>query len=797
MYQNRLIFTLIIFIFSTQFITAQKQRTDANLVGHVVNTEGEHIPFASITVKGTTIGTITDETGHYQLINLPEGELKIEADCMGCKPDEVTINIKEGETREIKFELEEEEFDIQEVVVTGDRTGKAREDASVIVNSLKPKLFSATHSITLDESLNFSPGLRMENNCQNCGFSQVRMNGMEGPYSQILINSRPIFSGLAGVYGLELIPSNMIERVEVIRGGGSALYGSNAIAGTINLILKEPKNNFYEFGFSGNSIGLGYDKADNSAEDYTANFSTSVVSSDNKTGMALYGFYRDKDPFDANSDGYSELASINNITVGSRLFHRFGNRNKITLDFFHINEDRRGGDKHDYLPHMANIAEQVEHQISTGAITYDQFFNEKDLLSVYASGQNINRGSYYGAEQSLSDYGNTDNFTYTIGTQYTGHLNKSNFTIGIENKGEWLDDKKLGHPDIDNAELDFTDSTLHIQTMDNRTISDQTVNTTGAFAQYEVDWEKLQISVGGRLDHYSIDDKSKENADISDNVFSPRITLKYDISQSLQARTSYSQGYRAPQIYDEDLHIETSGARKVLHENAPDLTQETSHSYMASLDYNGQIGNYFASLLIEAFYTKLNDAFINEFGEPDENGTVVYTRQNAEDGAIVQGLNLEMNLLTNRDIEMKAGYTVQTSKYQTAHEFNSKDFFRTPDNYGYFTINWEPIDNVEINSSGNYTGKMHIPYFGPEIENPEEGELRRSNPFFDWDTKLTYNIRINGASLQVFGGMKNILNSYQNDFDTGIERDPGYIYGPKAPRTIYFGIKIGNKLKND
>jgi outer membrane receptor for ferrienterochelin and colicins len=90
--------------------------------------------------------------------------------------------------------------------------------------------------VTLSEGLSFSPGLRIENDCQNCGFSQVRMNGMEGPYSQILINSHPIFSGLAGVYGLELIPTNMIERIEVVRGGGSALYGSNAIAGTINII---------------------------------------------------------------------------------------------------------------------------------------------------------------------------------------------------------------------------------------------------------------------------------------------------------------------------------------------------------------------------------------------------------------------------------------------------------------------------------------------------------------------------------------------------------------------------------
>ena len=235
---NLKIYIFLIIIAIPNFNFAQQQRTDANIVGHIVNTQGEHVPFASVIVKGTTIGTSTDATGHYQMVNLPEDTLVLKAECLGYKPKEKTVITNSGKTKEIKFRLKEDQLNIDEVVVTGNRSGEARTEASVIVNTLEPKLYSATQSKTLGEGLNFSPGLRMENNCQNCGFSQVRMNGMEGPYSQILINSRPIFSGLAGVYGLELIPSNMIQRVEVIRGGGSALYGSNAIAGTINLILK-------------------------------------------------------------------------------------------------------------------------------------------------------------------------------------------------------------------------------------------------------------------------------------------------------------------------------------------------------------------------------------------------------------------------------------------------------------------------------------------------------------------------------------------------------------------------------
>jgi len=242
---NKIHIVLTIFLLSfIQINYGQKTKTDANIIGHVVG-NGEHLPFATIIVKSTTIGTTTDESGHYQLINLPEGDCTIVVQSLGFKPQEKKISVKSGETKELKFELEQDALGLEEVVITGNRNKTNRKDSSIIVNTISTNIFATTQSATLSEGLNFCPGLRMENDCQNCGFSQVRMNGMEGPYSQILINSRPIFSGLAGVYGLELIPSNIIERVEVIRGGGSALYGGNAIAGTINLILKDPSKLFF------------------------------------------------------------------------------------------------------------------------------------------------------------------------------------------------------------------------------------------------------------------------------------------------------------------------------------------------------------------------------------------------------------------------------------------------------------------------------------------------------------------------------------------------------------------------
>src|SRR6056297_4187535 len=260
------ILTIGIFIILSTYTFAQ--RTDANIIGHVIDTDGDHISFATVILKNTTIGTATDETGHFQLINMPVGKYNVQASSIGYKDVEKEVELNEGKTVELKFILQADVLGLEQVVVTADRNSKRRKDASVIVNTITPKIFTAAQTITLSDGLNFCPGLRMENNCQNCGFNQVRMNGMEGPYSQILINNRPVFSGLAGVYGLELIPANIIERIEVVRGGGSALYGSNAIAGTINLILKDPVRNYFEAEGNYGLIGRGVMNAGENAADY-------------------------------------------------------------------------------------------------------------------------------------------------------------------------------------------------------------------------------------------------------------------------------------------------------------------------------------------------------------------------------------------------------------------------------------------------------------------------------------------------------------------------------------------------
>jgi outer membrane receptor for ferrienterochelin and colicins len=794
------IITLILsYTLTIQFIFAnpenpQRPPTDANIFGHVLDAEtGEHMPFVSIGIRGTTVGTVTDQTGHYRIINAPVGIYILQASFTGYKTKEILITTEKGRTIEVDFELERDILRLDEVVISAGRYAQRRAESAVITSSLTPKLFANVQALVLSEGLNFTPGLRMETNCSNCGFNQIRINGLEGPYSQILINGRPIFSGLASVYGLELIPANMIDRVEVIRGGSSVLYGSNAIAGTINLRLKDPVRNTWEAGSDYGLIGAGLSGSGGLAADRSVNANVSVVSDDGKTGLSIFGFSRTRDAFDANNDGFTELVHLKNTTFGSRIYQRMSVRSKLTIDFFRINEDRRGGNRLDYPQHESDIAESLTHRITTAGIIFEQFLRENDMISAFASAQNVERDSYYGANRALDGYGSTDDITLNAGASYKAENGNGTVVFGTDFTYGSLNDIKLGYADFENAVF-LPDSTFFFPLQESVVAARQRIATGGLFAQYEYKLKQWRFNLGARFDHYNITDKVSPESDKTGSVFVPRASLLYNFSPYMQGRLSYSRGYRAPQIFDEDLHIEASGSRKVIHQNAPDLKQENSNSIMTSLDYNRMLGRTSFGILVEGFYTRLENPFALEFGESDETGTVIYTRSNSDEAAFVRGINIELNMNPRQLMNLSAGFTIQESRFEEEQDFDEKRFLRTPVNYGFVNADTKLGKNWSLSANGNYTGKMLVPYFGPLLDDPEEGELRTSKSFFDAGIKLNYNIRFNVSQMSIYAGVKNIFNSYQDDFDTGVERDPGYVYGPASPRMIYIGLKFGNML---
>src|SRR5690554_3426518 len=293
---------ILICIFQTADVLGQK--TDANIFGDV-KSHGEHLPFATVHVRGTKHGVATDHTGHYMMIDLPEGDFEVTAEMVGFKKQTKKVTLVKGKTIELNFNLDEEVMSLNEVVVTGTKTFKRQTDSPVIVNVLDARALGLVQANTLSEGLGFQPGLRVETDCQTCNYTQLRMNGLGGGYSQILINGRPLFSQLMGLYGLEQIPANMIDRIETVRGGISSLYGSSAIGGTVNILTKVPTENHFR-------ISNTYQSIAGKVGDNAISGNAALVNSSKTAGGSIFVNRRNRDFYDANGDNFSELPQIQN-----------------------------------------------------------------------------------------------------------------------------------------------------------------------------------------------------------------------------------------------------------------------------------------------------------------------------------------------------------------------------------------------------------------------------------------------------------------------------------------------------
>lgn len=735
------------------------------IAGHVIvkGTE-ESIPFATVMILGINRGAVSNEEGQFEFRKLAAGKYTLRVQVMGYKTQEKTITVSAEATSVVHFQMEEVSFTTDEVVVSANRNEVSRKAAPVVVNVMSAKLFETVNSTDLAKSLNFQSGLRVENNCQNCGFPQVRINGLEGPYSQILINSRPIISALSGVYGLEQIPVNMIERVEVVRGGGSALFGANAVGGTINIITKDPINNSFQVASTMSNMN------GKSWEQYMGG-NVSLVAKDNSYGIALYETYRNRNPYDADGDGFSELGKLNMNTFGMRAYYRPNYFSRINVEYHTTNEFRRGGNKFNLQPHEADITEQTKHIINSGGVSYDRYWGEKHKMSVYGSVQHTDRNSYYGAQKDMNAYGKTNDLTWVVGGMYVGNMDRclfapATFTGGVEYQSNSLHDVMTGyHRDMQ-----------------------QDVRIAGGFVQNEWRLNRWTMLVGARLDKHNL---------IDHPIFSPRVNFLYKPSDNLQARLTYSTGFRAPQAYDEDLHVTAVGGEGVQIRLADGLREERSNSFSGSVDWSFPMGHWQSNILLEGFYTDLHHVFVLEDIGEDQNGDKIKERRNGS-GAKVYGVNLDAKVAHGREAQLQLGFTVQRSRYNRAEVWTSegeeeqttKRMPRTPDYYGYFTFTSAPLKNFDFSLSGTYTGKMIVPHMAGYIE---KSRMEHTPQFMDLNLKLNYTFVLKDhIKMQVNGGVQNIFNSFQKDLDKGEFRDAGYFYGPTQPRTYFVGIKIMN-----
>lgn len=749
-----------------------------------VKTGREPVPFASVYSQKQGTGTSTNDQGYFILKDLQPGKQTIIARAIGYVTVEKTMILSEGEVREAVFDLKEDVMGLEEIVISGARTEKRRIESVVAVNVLDQEVFGLTQSSALLEGLNFQPGIRTEVDCQTCNYSQVRMNGLGGSYSQILINSRPVFSSLQGLYGLEQIPSSMVERVEIIRGGGSALYGSGAIAGVINIITKVPNRPAYE-------ITMDHSIIDGESADNILNAAASGVNEAEDAGISVFTSRRRRQAYDANGDGYTEMPRIENNSFGVNSFYAFNEKSRIDLNVFAVNENRRGGNKLDEAAHIADQSEDRIQDALTGGLSYSYAWGEgKDKFSIYTAGQRTGRKHYTGiipdilgnSETGATDstaylahflnppYGTTISKTFQAGIQMDHHIKRfmggSNIvTYGAEYYYDYVDDEIEAY----------------------RYRINQANRSVGLFLQSEWQVSKATLLAGARLTRHS---------GVNHLIASPRAAFLFKFNSELQFRASYAGGFRAPQAFDADLHIAFAGGGISLINLSPDLHEETSHSLSASVDFNHSTMNYIYGFTIEGFTTRLIDSFVLEEAGEDGNGNRILEKRNGG-GSTVSGMTFEARANYNGLFQLQAGLSLQKSLYDRPVAWSDeapaeRNYLRTPETYGFYTLSYLPPKGLTIAWSGVLTGRMLTPHFGgaPGVD----GDRTVYLPTF-WTSNIKaeyqFSLKKPEQDIRVFAGVRNLFNQYQDDFDIGKNRDSNYIYGPAAPRTVFFGIAIG------
>jgi outer membrane receptor for ferrienterochelin and colicins len=733
------------------------------ICGHVTdNKTKQQLPDINVSIKGTTIGTTTDASGHFTLNNPPKGDLILEFRSVGYHTLIKTVAMINRSVKEMAIGMDQDLISLDEIVVSSNRNESIKRLAPTLVNVLDKKLFENTNASCLAQALDFQTGVRVENNCQTCGTEQVRINGLDGPYTQILIDSRPVMGSLAGVYGLEQIPESMVDHVEVVKGGGSALYGSSAIAGTINIITKEPNNNSTTFSHEITSIG------GSNAFDNTTSMNASLVTEDHKAGVALYGQSRYRDGYDHDGDGYTDLPELRTQIIGLRSYLKTSDYSKLSIEYHNINDYRRGGDHINLPPYKANVAEQAEHNINSGGIDFNLFSpDHKHKVDLYSSIQNTSRQNYSGTDFDLNAYGNTSDLTNVEGVQYTYFM-----------------DNFLFMPAELTGGAEFSYNHLHDQILGYDRNIDQSVYIESAYLQNEWKTDIWGILLGGRVDKHNL---------INHAIFSPRATLRYNPTKEVNFRMSYSTGFRAPQIYDEDLHVSAVGGQVSLISSVPNLKAENSQSFSASMDLYHTFGTIPTNFKLEGFYTNLSDVFVLKDIGTDTQGNTLKERSNGS-GAKVMGITAEGKAVISSLFQLQAGATLQSSRYDVAENWSDTEdlattkMLRTPDFYGYLTATLAPVKKLSVALSGTYTGSMLVPHAAGYIA---QDENVTTPDFFDMNTKFSYTIPIcHQISLQLNAGIQNIFDAYQSDADKGKYRDSDYVYGPSLPRSYFVGTKI-------
>jgi outer membrane receptor for ferrienterochelin and colicins len=796
----------IFLLYSTNALSQEK--TDAMLFGDVKSgSTGEHISFATIVVKGTRIGTTADATGHYKLTNLPVGENTIIASAVGYKTQEKEVVMERGKATNLFFELEEDILELEQVVITGTRTKHYIKDVPVRTEVITAKKIESKNARDLYEVLEGTPGIRVEQQCQFCNFTMIRMQGLGAEHTQVLINGQPVYSGLASIYGLQQIGTVNIDRIEVVKGAGSALYGSSAVAGAINIITKEPELS------PSTTVDLQFGKYHTNKYD----ISSSIRNEKGNLGLNIFAQKLTGDAIDETSEGMTRdqvkqkdgisdrvATNLNNAGFGLYMNDIFSQHDKIILRGRYINEKREGGIMGDdyYKNPLTDGTESITTNRYESELSYHTAFKDHSELDISLAYVNHNRDATN--DSYLCDYMETHHdsvpdlrnmrpylakeHSFTSTLTYGRKIANHQLLIGTQAYNNKLEES--GMYVVIDPESDYFSESY-------KSVSHKSATEFGFFLQDEWSFNNKFIIVPGiRLDKHDSEEKYQASKQVSEtNIFpvtrfeetsvNPRIALKYDLSKRVTLRANTGTGFRAPFGFSEDLHL-CSGSPRIW--KSSNLKPERSVSYNFSADY---YGSQFRTS-INIFRTDLKDkiGFTNASADVSSLG-YDYQWENI-DNAFVQGIEASAIIHLLNKLEFDIDFTYNQGEYghiredweATPYAEMSKYISRFPKTTGNITIEYN-LKKWNFSVSGNYQGTMYIDYFNEDID-PVAGDqsrIKKTSPFMLFNTRVSGTLNV----FRLYAGINNIFDYIQDEKHID---DAAFMYAPTYGTMFYGGISI-------
>jgi len=772
----------------------------ATIRGTVTDTEtGKPLPLVNITIEGTSRGAGADSMGRFVIVNVPPGRYKIVASSIGYRTIIKEIVIVPAQTVTVDFKLQESPLELKGVVITGTRTPRYIKEVPVYTEVITRKAIEDRSAHNLYEALDGAPGIRVEQQCQACNFSVLRMQGLGADHTQILLDGQPAYSGLAAVYGLQQLSTAEIDRIEVVKGAGSALYGSNAIAGAVNIISLKPQRT---------ECSIGIELGEYGTNKYEI---TSATKKDN-IGLFLFAQQNRNNAVDVSGDGSSssEVREADGVadrvktdgkSGGFNLFvdDVFSGTDRLTIRGRLLGEFRQGGTISD---------NRYENPFTEGTeqIITDRYSAEIGYLKPFATGSEIHfnssvtrhkrnatndtfLGDYADANgepppaELLRPYIAEDNL-YVATVNYIHPFSHSHRLLGgIQYTRNELDESgKYVVVDKDNPDYG-TPYTSY---------SKKKADEFGAYIQDEYTiTADVELVAGLRFDHHNSEDNFRGSGDIApggvepveyqESTVNPRFAVKYSVTPALILRGSVGTGFRVPYGFSEDLHL-CSGSPRVW--KGSNLEPERSASYSVTADYTASgLG-----LNINLYRTELKDAIaFTDAG--DEAGALGYTYEwkNIDD-AYVMGVEVNAQLALTKDLALALNLALNKGEYDNAredwigtpYEAVSRKVSRYPETAGGFKVEYSPLDWTLV-ADGDVRGKMYIDYFRDE----EEPTMIKETGSY-----VILNVQASKRLIEWFRlylGVKNLTDYIQEERHID---DAAFMYAPMYGRMIYGGMQL-------